>query len=394
MDLAGTTPDSRDRLLAKAGNGEPADQRICTRCVADTVADPDIRFDEQGVCNYCALHGRLHDERRARSDDLDFLFDRVRHAGRGRRYDSVIGISGGVDSSYVTHLAAEHGLRSLVVHFDNGWNSELAVDNIRRILNKTGFDLHTLVVDWAEFSDSQRALFKASVVDIEIATDHAITATMMKLAREHSIRYVLSGSNQATESGMPVSWSWHKQDWINIRAVHRRFGHVRLRTFPRYGSLRMLWDRFFNPAVTSIPVLDYLDYKKTDAIGTLSREYGWRAYGGKHYESQFTKFYQAYVLPTKFGIDKRKAHLSSLIRNGEITRDMGLAELEKPLYPPRELAIERAYVLKKLGFSDQEFDDIMGLAPKKHTDYPSDASILEAIRWLNRSLGLRRFLRR
>ena len=226
-----------------------------------------------------------------------------------------------------------------------------------------------------------------------MATDHAITATMMQLARRYKIKYVLSGTNQATECGMPECWSWRKQDWLNISAIHRKFGTVRLRTFPRYGSLRMLFDRFINKSLTSIPILDHYPYRKDVAVSILKDLYGWREYGGKHYESVFTKFYQAYVLPQKFGIDKRKAHLSALIRNREIYRDQALAELNKPLYSTSELESEKAYVLKKLRFSESEFEELMGANPLPHSAYLSDEFLLKLVRWAGR-MGLKRLIAR
>lgn len=379
--------------MGKAKAPENQEYRTCTLCIADTLSDADISFDEDGVCCYCKLHEKFA-ERRLRSETTYHeILEGVKIEGRGHQYDSVIGISGGVDSCFVTHLAYESGLRPLVVHFDNGWNSELAAHNIKRLLDRTGFDLHTMVVDWEEFLDLQRAFFFASVVDIEMVTDHAITATMMRLAREHKIKYVLSGSNQATECGMPESWSWRKQDWFNISAIHRKFGSIPLRTFPRYGSIRMLYDRVLGRSLVSIPILDHYPYKKGAAVSLLRERYGWREYGGKHYESLFTKFYQAYVLPKKFGIDKRKAHLSALIRNNEITRQDALMEMNKPLYQPFELAEEKAYVLKKLKFSEAEFDNVMSTKPLPHLAYSSDEFLLRIARRAS-AIGLKRLLAR
>ncbi len=263
------------------------------------------------------------------------------------------------------------GLRPLVVHFDNGWNSELAVENIRLLVDALGFDLHTYVIDWPEFKDLQRSFFQASVVDIEMLTDHAILASMVKLARQFKIRHVLSGVNFATESGMPREWLWFKQDLRNIRAIQRRFGTKKICSFPTCGNWR--W-RLISATgrLEFVEPLNHIHYRKDEARKTLEEKFGWRYYGGKHYESVFTKFYQAYVLPEKFGIDKRKSHLSSLIRSGELTRKEALTELGKPAYDPEEFRIEREYVLKKLGFSEEEFEKIMGEPVRSHADYPSD----------------------
>jgi hypothetical protein len=284
-----------------------------------------------------------------------------------------------VDSSYVALLAARHSLRTLLVHFDNGWNSAVAVENIRGIVDGLGFDLETYVIDWEEFRDLQRSFFQASVVDIEMLTDHAITAAMFSIARKRGIRYILSGVNLATESGLPQAWYWNKQDLRNIKAIHKRFGGVKLNSFPTLSTWRWIVQRHLRRFVF-VEILNMVNYRKLEAMAQLTSELGWRYYGGKHYESVFTKFYQAYVLPTKFGIDKRKAHLSSLVRNGELRRDEALAELAKPLYDPAELRQEKEYVLKKLDFSEQEFERIMALPVRSHLDYPSDRWLIDLAR--------------
>jgi len=356
-------------------------------------SDPDIQFDAEGVCSHCRqadqllpLYRLTPKESRRR---LDEIATRLKSAGRGKPYDCVLGMSGGVDSSYAAHVAGQLGLRVLVVHFDNGWNSEVAVSNIKKIVQKCNFELYTYVINWPEFRDLQRAFIKASVVDIEMVTDHAIFAAMFRIARERGLKYVLSGTNRATEHGMPRSWLWRKQDLINLKAIHRRFGERKLKTFPTLGSVRWGLYTKLGLGLKYIEILNNLNYRKLDAIETLSREYGWRYYGGKHYESIFTKFYQAHILPLKFDIDKRKVHFSDLIRNGEMTREEVLVELAKPLYEPGELQKDREYVLKKLGFSEQEFIRIMGERPVPHTDYLSDEWLVRLARWLDRRLGER-----
>jgi len=292
-------------------------------------------------------------------------------------YDSVVGLSGGVDSSYVALLAHSLGLRPLAVHLDNGWNSEAAVRNIHRIIEHCKFDLITVVIEWREFRDLQRAFIKAGVVDIEMLTDHAITASIYKIAREHHISTVLSGTNVATEHGMPRSWVWSKRDLTNILAIHRRFGEVPLKTFPCMGLVADSRARYFD--FEFVEVLNHANYRSRDAIETMQRELGWRDYGGKHHESTFTKFYQAYILPTKFKIDKRKVHLSALIRNQELSREQALQELNKPLYSPADLQRDRQFVLKKLGFSAAEFDSLMKAPPVPHRQYRSDYLLRRSI---------------
>jgi N-acetyl sugar amidotransferase len=347
-------------------------------------SDPEIRFDGEGICNHCrAAHLVLADIRRGWSvsgETLATLAERIKSAAEGHTYDSIIGLSGGVDSSYVAHLARQHGLRPLAVHFDNGWNAELAVENIQRLVDACGFDLETYVVNWQEFRDLQRSFFKASVVDIEIVTDHGIFAALIALAEQHGIRYILSGTNKATEYGIPDAWAWNKHDWTNISAIHREFGAVPLRTFPHITFRRWLAIRALPFGLRIVEPLNLVPYRRDEAAATLAGEYGWREYGGKHHESIFTRFYQGYVLPTKFGIDKRRAHLSARIRNGEISRDEALKALDQPVYTPEDLAVERAFVLKKLGFTNAEFDEIMRTPPKPHDAYPSDRRAFDIAR--------------
>jgi hypothetical protein len=268
-------------------------------------------------------------------------------------------------------LAKQWGLRPLVVHFDNGWNSELAVKNIEEIVNRLGFDLETLVMDWAEFSDLQRSYFRASVVDIEVPTDHLIQGALYRLAARNGIRVILSGTNWATEWVMPRSWNYRKQDLINLRNIHKKFGTIPLRKSTTYG----LGDQIafsYARGIRTYQVLDLVDYSKKHAKRILMDELGWRDYGGKHHESVFTRFYQGYVLPRKFGIDKRRAHLSNLILTGEITRDEALAELQRPPYDEDLQEDDRAYVAKKLRFSPEEFEAILSAAPVPHAHYGTD----------------------
>lgn len=353
--------------------------RACTRCVMDT-SDVDIDFDAQGVCNHCRRFDALRpnfdftpEQSRAK---LAAMADKVR-AGKKGQYDSIVGLSGGIDSSYVAYLAGQLKLNPLVVHFDNGWNSEIAVSNIRKIVNKLGLDLYTYVIDWEEFRDLQRAFFKASVIDIEMVTDHAIFASMFNIARDHGIKYVLSGTNFCTEHTMPKSWYWRKQDLANLRDIHRAYGERPLKTFPTLTTLRFQGAKQLGLGQEYVELLNAMDYRRADAMRTLQSEFDWQYYGGKHYESTFTKFYQAHVLPVKFKVDKRRAHYTDLIHNGEMTRDEALALLERPPYDPAELATDRAYVLKKLGFSSDEFDRIMAMPPRSHAEFRSDQWLVD-----------------
>ena len=352
----------------------------CTMTVMDTVADPGIRFDDKGICNYYYEFKAAEKERvftgQAGERKLQALVDRIRNDGKGKPYDSIMGLSGGVDSSYVAYQAKRLGLRPLAVHFDNGWNSELAVMNIENIVSKLDLDLYTLVVDWEEFKDIQLAYLRASVVDIEVVTDHAISATLFRLAKKYKIKYVLGGSNVATEFIMPPTWIFNKNDHINLKAIHQAFGKVPLKTYP---LLDTLLKKYSSAVLKSgwVSFLNYMPYYKEEVKKTIARELEWRDYGGKHYESSFTKFYQAYLLPEKFGIDKRKPHLSNLICAGQLTRETAFAELEKPLYREDELKQDLAFVLKKFGLSTEEFEAIMRLPVRKHSDFPVETSVYD-----------------
>jgi N-acetyl sugar amidotransferase len=347
-------------------------------------SDPDITFDSAGVCSHCREADRLLPTVRwtaeASQAALNNTANRIRKAGQGKDYDCVIGLSGGVDSSYAAYLAHQLGLRPLAVHFDNGWNSELAVENIQRVVEGCGFDLYTYVINWQEFRDLQRAFLKASVIDTELITDHAIVAATIQLARQHGVRYLLSGYNVATEHGLPSAWIWrHKMDWRNIESIHAAYGTVALKTFPHLSSLRWRLMEWTGRAVEWVQLLNLINYRRDGAAATLAREFGWREYGGKHHESAFTKFYQGAILPTKFGIDKRRAHLSDRLRNGELTREEALAALARPVYGPDELRAESEYVRKKLGFSESEWQEILDAPPRSHRDFPTERQYIDPV---------------
>lgn len=356
-------------------NKNSKNNQICTKCVMDE-KKVDLDFDADGVCKYCREAERILPKytftKEQEQNNLDQLASRVRSRRNGE-YDSILGLSGGVDSSYVALLAMEMGLNPLCVHFDNGWNSNVAVKNIRKIIDVTGFDLYTYVIDWPEFRDLQRAFFKAHVIDIEMVTDHAIFAALFKIRKQHGIKTVLSGTNYATEHGMPLDWSWNKMDLRNIKAIQRKFGSMSIKSFPTMNTLAWLLMRKFKIGGIFEEPLNLINFNKSIAMDKLRDRFGWEYYGGKHYESTFTKFYQAYVLPEKFGIDKRKVHLSALIRNREISRDDAINELSQTLYEPNDLQVDKRFVLKKLGFTDEEFNTLMSHQPVAHDFYPSDA---------------------
>jgi N-acetyl sugar amidotransferase len=337
-------------------------------------SDPDIRFDASGVCNHCHAYDDLVRTRVFTGDEarqrLEALLAEIRQAGAGRRYDCVIGVSGGVDSTYVAYEVKRLGLRPLAIHLDNGWDSELAVKNIENVLKRLNIDLHTKVLDWEEFRDLQLAFLRASTPDSEIPTDHAIVAELYRTAARIGVRHVVAGVNVRTESHLPRAWSQGHLDWRYIRSVQRLFGKRRLRTFPH---LSLLDQYRYRVTHRWVEILNYLDYDKRRAKEILLRELGWRDYGGKHYESIYTRFYQGYILPRKFGFDKRRSHFSSLICSGQMSRSQALTELQGETYPSDLQEADRKYVAKKLGITEEEFKAIMDEPPKSYHDYPSYA---------------------
>ena len=336
-------------------------------------SDPDIQFDEQGVCNHChkydamLIHVFTKEEGRRKAQEIARA---IKEEGSGKDYNCLIGVSGGVDSTFVAYKVRELGLRPLAVHLDNGWDSELAVNNIHKALKTLNIDLDTHVIDWEEFKDLQLAFLRASTPDAEIPSDHAIVSLMYQMADKTKTKYVITGRNVRTETHLPPAWSRGHSDWKYIQNVHKQFGTVELRTFPHRSRLEELR---YKREQKWINLLNYVDYVKSDAIHVLERELGWKYYGGKHYESIYTRFFQGYILPVKFGYDKRRCHFSSLICSGEMKREEALKALETPTYPPEMQKEDREYVLKKFGLTEEDFNAIMKLPKKTIYNYPSYA---------------------
>jgi len=350
--------------------------QICTRCVMDTT-DPDITFDENGYCNHCSdAIKRLNDiyfiDEEVKRNRLKTIVEKIKNEGKGKKYDCIIGLSGGVDSSYLAYVAVkELKLRPLAVHLDNGWNTELAVKNINNIVEKLNIDLYTHVLDWNEFKELQLAFLKASVIDIELLTDHAIGETIYRINKKFKIGYFLSGFNCQSETVMPTKWLYpYKMDSLNIKDIYCKHGkRLPLKTFKFLNFYEYF--TFGKNQMKLIPILNNVDYLKEKAIKVLKEELDWRDYGNKHEESFFTKFYQSYILPKKFNVDKRRAHLSSLICTNQISREQALEELSLPILTNELNDIE--YFVKKLGLSMQEFERIMILPPIEHWHFKSYA---------------------
>lgn len=343
----------------------------CSKCIMRTEDDPLISFNNDGVCNHCQLYEQVSKQRiksYANQQALSSLVNQIKKSGG--KYDCIIGLSGGVDSSYVAYLVKKLELNPLAVHLDNGWNSELAVKNIENIVSKLGIDLYTYVIDWEEFKDLQLAYLKASVVDIEALTDHAIVSVLYQQASKYGVKYILNGSNVTTEGVLPSSWVHYKNDLINIRDIQKKFGTKKIKTFPTLGLLKAFYYKKIK-GIKAISILNYITYNKFKAKETIIKELEWRDYGGKHYESIFTRFYQAYILPEKFNIDKRRSHLSTLVCSGQLTKQEASEEIKKPICDENTLKEDIAYVIKKFGLKEEEFELIMNEKPIPHTQYKS-----------------------
>ncbi len=356
--------------------------QICRRCVMDT-SDPEIVFDEEGVCNHChgyrkRIHNDLHlDE--AGKDHLNAIVDQVKSRFKGRQYDCLIGVSGGVDSTYVAYLAKKvFGLRPLAVHFDNGWNSELAVKNIQKTLKRLDIDLFTYVVEWEEFRDLQKSFIEASVINWEIPTDHGITALLYRIAAKHNIKYILGGGNIATEAIMPISWVFYARDLKHIKSVHKQFSSRPLKTFPTMSMRRFLYYTFVR-GIKWFPILNYVDYNNEKVMEIIQEDLGWEYYGGKHYESIFTRFYQGYVLPEKFGVDKRRAHLATMVNSEQMNREDALEKLAGPKYDPDQFAKDYQFFIKKFELTDEQFRELFDRPVKSHGNYGSNAILFEKL---------------
>lgn len=346
----------------------------CKRCVMDTTARL-ISFDRSGVCNYCRDCEKnniqtIFRPREVRYKEFDEAIAHIRKKGKGKSYDCILGISGGMDSSYLAVIAKENGLRPLVVHFDNGWNDELAVKNIENIVKKLGYDLYTHVIDWEEFKDLQLAYFKASVIDIEVPTDNLIISVLYKIAIENNIKVILSGMNPWTETILPDDWAFvsRKSDLVNILNIHRRYGTVKLKSYPTFSA----WKKYYYTHIAGIEFIScfyQLDYNAKKVEERLKKEFEWKPYSCKHFESVFTRFYQGYILPKKFNVDKRKAHYSTLICSKQMTKEEALIKLQSPPYPVEQQLKDKDYVIKKWGITDQFFEEVMRLPPVSHEKF-------------------------
>lgn len=350
--------------------------RVCSRCVMDETA-PDIKFDENGVCQYCHIHDGLMDVYgKGESAHTEFgkIVQKIKQEGKGNEYDCIVGVSGGRDSIYTLYKAVKYGLRPLAVHFDNGWNSDIAVSNIKNATEKLDVDLYTHAADWEEFRDLQKSFLKASVPDAEIPTDYVITSTLLKKASELSVKYILVGCSFKTEGIVPLSWTYMDGKYINN--VHQTFGTAKISSFPIMTISDLLYYTLIK-RIKFVHVPAYTEYIQSDVDRVLENELGWQYYGGHHHESTFTEFFQSYYLPQKFNIDKRKLEYSALVRTGQMSREDALKALNEP-YPYDKEIVE--YTVSKLGLTEDEFQQIMTSKPKNFYDYRSYYPIIKACR--------------
>jgi N-acetyl sugar amidotransferase len=346
---------------------------FCKSCVLDSQNIDDFKLNENGICNYCIdLKEKLKkfEDKESNERYLDSLICEIKKSGKRKSFDCILGVSGGVDSTFLAYWAYQNGLKPLVVHFDNGWNSEIAVKNIYNLCNKLNFELHTYVINWEEFKSLQLAYLRSGVIDIEVITDHAIFTTLLDLAYKYKLNYSLNGFNLTTEGIMPRNWIFDKYDFMNIKDINDKFGNRKIKHYPHLTIYKKLFYKVVKK-IESVQVLNFLQYNKLEAKRIIKENLNWVDYGGKHYESIFTKFYQSYILPEKFKVDKRYAHLSNLICSGSITKEEAKAELKKTLYEKDDLDREIDYFLKKFNITKEEFDSIISQPPKSHLDYPN-----------------------
>jgi N-acetyl sugar amidotransferase len=351
--------------------------------------DPQIQFYENGYCNHCtgllALFNQPRYKREFNEQGFERLIEKIKRAGKNKRYDCVVGISGGVDSAYLAYLLRQNGLRILLVHMDNGWNSEEAVRNIKSVADSLQADYEAFVLDWEEFRDLQRSFLKASVVEAETPTDMAIVSVLHKIAARHGVGYVASGGNLATEGILPCDWHYDAKDLKYLHSIQRLFGTKKLKHFPTFGFWEEVWYKFFKKIKIVYP-LNYFSFSKEEAVNILTSQMKWRNYGAKHYESRYTKFIQGYLLPKKFDIDYRKATFSSQICSGSLTREDALVKLHLPLYHEDEMEREKKFISKKLALDFAELEHIISQPAKTYRDYPNNKGKLDFLYKLYRKI--------
>lgn len=366
-------------------------RKMCSRCIMDTSAI-NIRFDENGVCNYCKEFlnrsgSMLNESAAVKEERLLRLVKKVKEVGKGKPYDCIVGVSGGVDSSWALVKVVELGLRPLAVHMDNGWNSELAQNNIANLINALGVDLYTHVIDWDEYRNLMQAFFDAHVIDVELLYDNAMLAVNYQMADKLNLKHILAGTNQSTEGmEIPSNWNWYKKDKKNIKAIAKQFGSVKISSFPAIGTIDYLKYDLIKK-IKWISFLDNLEYHKESSLKHLEAHFGYKRYPYKHYESIFTRFYQGYILPEKFEVDKRKVHLSTLIISGQISRKQAIEIIEEiPYASKQELEDDKEYFLKKMGWTKKDLEQYIKHQNVEHSVYGTEIKIIQNLSRIKRQL--------
>lgn len=369
--------------------------QTCTKCVMDT-SDSRIVFDEKGVCDHCNTFYKdiqpfWHPDEQSRKE-LEKIVEKIKNDGKGKEFDCLLGLSGGIDSSYLAYIATkEFGLRPLLFHIDTGWNSELSTHNIKCLVEKLGLDLHTTVIDWEEMKDLQLAYFKSGISNIDTPQDHACFATMYRYASKYKIKYILTGANYSTECiRNPKEWMYYQSDSRLLKDIHKKFGTIPLKNYP---FTNILWHKFYLPYFQGVRVvkpLDYISYLKEDAIKILSEKFDWQTYSQKHFESIFTKFYESYWLYEKFGYDTRKVQFSSLILTGQMTREEAMEKLKNPPYNPETIQQDIQLIAEKLEITSEELMSYMNIPNKTYRDFKSQEDIYLIGAKIMRMLGLER----
>ena len=376
-----------------------SEYQVCANCVMDT-SDSKIIFDEKGVCDHCNdFHENVlpnwHTDEKGRKD-LEAYVAKIKQDGIGRDFDCILGLSGGVDSSYMLHIAVkEFGLRPLVFHVDGGWNSELAVHNIQVMIEKLGLDLYTEVINWEEMKDFQLAFFKSGVPHIDIPQDHAFIATLYHFADKYNIKYILNGGNISTECVRnPMEWLYYGTDMSQLKDIMKQYSTVEMKTYPFSSVFKHKIYLRYIKGLQVVKLLNYRPYIKEEALKMLEKEYSWKPYPQKHFESRFTKFYEGYWLPERFGFDTRRVQYSSLILTGQMSRDQALEKLKKPAYDPNTIDDEYKYIATKLGISYEELKGYFNMPKKFYYDYKNQQSIFNAGAKILKFLGVERSIKR
>ena len=367
--------------------------KICTNCVMDTT-DSKIVFDDKGICDHCNTYysdilPNWHTDERG-DKALKAIVKKLKKEGEGRDFDCLMGMSGGIDSSYLLYIMVKkYGLRPLVFHVDAGWNSQIAVNNIERLVDGLGLDLYTEVINWEEMKDLQLAFFKSGVSHVDSPQDHSFFATMYKFASKHNIKHILTGGNYSTECVRnPLEWMYYQSDSIQLRDIYKKYGTGKLKDYP---VSNILWHKIYLPYVKGIKLirpLDFFPYDKDLAMQELVDKFGYQKYPQKHFESRFTRFYESFWLTKKFGFDTRKVQYSSLILTNQMTREDALEKLKHPAYDPKTIKQDFEYIATKLEISKEELQSYMDAPNKTYKDYKSQENIYNIGAKVMRLLGL------